>query len=267
MTQETSYLTVFQESIYYQLLERHKSKLELLSMRKNETPQKKVRLLFSLGVSYIDLAIGEIVIHCNIKEAKKCFYLSAKCQQVGLLAFEKYPVEVSESYVSIRNYRQLMCALISDHTEFIQEFAQQIGGRAKIDREHAHPFDRHVGYAVKWLVLGEDDQVMPHIEKLRKMGTGKPVNQYSIYANLLQALVDNNQAGIQVELERLLKSHRRNRYNKNSPEEIFCIPAAAFAKIALMRGMQVEIDDPLCPKEVLERHEIEYPVVPELDVV
>ena len=125
----------------------------------------------------------------------------------------------------------------------------------------------YVGYAIKWLVLGEDDQVMPYIEKLLKMGTGKPMNQYSIHAHLLQALVDNNQTGVQVELERLLKSHHRDSYYKNSPEELFCIPAAAFAKIVLMRGMQVEIDDPLCPKEVLERHEIEYPVVPELDIV
>ena len=264
MTSNDSYLQVFKNEIYLEEIEDYESSKKYL--RKKGFPPNKAIFYSSFISTFLSIGIGELVVKENVKSMKKNFYLSAKCRQKIIDLYESNPSEVSDSLVSILNYRQLMAAIISDHTQFIQEFAKQIGSREKIDKEHAHPFDYHVGYAVKWLVLGEDEKVPKHIEKLKQIGTGRKMNRYRIYADLIQALIDKNQENVQEGLERLLKSHKSDNLYIDTPEELFSIPVAAFAKMALMRGIQVEIDDPICPKEVLEKHEIEYPSIPELEI-
>jgi hypothetical protein len=54
---------------------------------------------------------------------------------------------------------------------------------------------------------------------------------------------------------------------QDTPQELISIPARglAKAKLGMRRGLSIHIDHPLVPKELLEKHEMEYPVVDFVD--
>ena len=58
-------------------------------------------------------------------------------------------------------YKRLFDALAAGDFQLATGLAQVMGGRPKIEREHDHPFDRAMGYALKAQVLMADVQAAP----------------------------------------------------------------------------------------------------------
>ena len=87
----------------------------------------------------------------------------------------------------------------------------------------------------------------------------------------LEGLMDMNKGKMEEGLLLLLKDHKKRNKHKGIAQDYIFIPALGYAKLAWLKGMEVEIEHPLISKELLpikplEKYEDKYDFLKELDL-
>lgn len=216
--------------------------------------------IHSLAGNYNTLGIGEWLLNHDVIEAKKYFHLEAKIQELLFQKYDDKSMIVSLSFVNMSSYLSLLPALISDSRQLIESLARLIGNRPK-EEKGGHPFADNVGYAIKYLLLNEDTKAKLHIDRLLGMENKKEIRLRIGYGRVLKGILDADESVVNEGLRVMLDGYKKDNNYKDSPEEFFSIPVLAFAKLAIRRGINVNIDDPIVPTEILLIHEIEYPTL------
>lgn len=214
-----------------------------------------------LAGDYSILGMGEWLLHSDAIAAKKNFYLSAKLQEILFQKYENKSIPVSPSFIVMTCYPRVLMALISDSSQIIDSLAKLIGNKPNEEKAEGHLFNNHVGHAIKYLLLNEDEKAKSHVEALEKMRNHKGLRLQVGYGLVLKGILNANEKNVNEGLQVMIDCHKKDGEYKDSPEEFFSIPVLGFAKLAMRRGMKVEIDHPIAPKEMLEYHKIEYPVI------
>lgn len=253
-----SYLSVFPEIFLEgkESLNKKINKIKAGSVKE----QFIARNIHSLAGDYNTLAIGEWLLHHDVVGVKKYFYLEAKIQELLFQKYDDKNMIVSPSFVNMSSYLSLLPALISDSRQLIDSLARLIGNRPK-EEKGGHPFADNMGYAIKYLLLNEDEKAKLHIEQLVGMENKKELRLRIGYGRVLKGILDADERAVHGGLKVMLDGYKKDNNYKDSPEEFFCIPVLAFAKLAIRRGINVNIDDPIVPTEILLIHEIEYPTL------
>ena len=119
-----------------------------------------------------------------------------------------------------------------------------------LDEVEAYKLDRRgdalyplYAYAITCLLVGEDDRANDHVVGL----LNKPKIKDTFATGLtIRAIVERDQSAFEAALDGLLRAHRgRAKFGglRETPEGYLCLPAMALSKLALDRGMQVELDN------------------------
>ncbi|WP_152559157.1 immunity 49 family protein [Tumebacillus flagellatus] len=253
-----------------EIMEDHKDSIRLAI---EKLKQKRVKENFidstysSISSSYAELAMCELLLHGDVSKSKQYFYQAAVLRMFLLRAFDEKTMIVNKSYVSMSNFQKLFWAILSDNEELIVSFAQELGGRPEVEHEYGHPFSNHLGYALKFLILHDENQAdkhikpLLHLESLDVQEEDEQVDAelHSGFGIVLNGIVKGDANQVENGLLELLKAHRKNPEYHQSPEQYFAVEVLALAKLAKRYGLTVDLDDPLAPKEMLEHHEIDYP--------
>ncbi|WP_438347708.1 hypothetical protein ACP8HI_18820 [Paenibacillus sp. FA6] len=258
-----SYINYFPD-VYARFVERTDMRLE--KYRTNGLP-KNVGFYYTMLLdSFMNIAIGQIVLDKDVVKSKQYFYLGAKMQEV---IFQKYDnkFDISIDYVNTNSYRTLFMALISDNQDLITSLATLFGGRAKEEAED-DTFGVLVGYAVKHIILKELDEAETYVIKLQELNQKSRMRLYRGYGIVLDGIIKKNKESVHDGLEYMLECHRKLKDDYgDTPEELLSIPVIGLVKLAMNSGVEVEVevDHILAPRVMLEQQDIQYPIVDFVD--
>ena len=175
--------------------------------------------------------------------------------RLGLVRRHKAGGPIDNSYVSILLYKNAFDALASGDAQLARELCEVLGGRPEIEREHDHPFDLALGYALKHSVLGDVDEVGRTATILAGLCRVRENADFRGYAQAFEALCTGDQGQIDTAFPAIVKGHRRqskgNGVFAGTIDELLCIWGIGLANLCVHRGMRVEIDDPLMPPELI----------------
>lgn len=219
--------------------------------RSNGLPKNAGYYYELLADGFQDIAIGEIVLNADPIKSKQNFYLAGKMQEVLYRKYDNHQNDISSDYVTTDKYTRLFMGLISDNEELVHSLATLFGGRTK-EEEEDHEFHKYVGYTVKYLILGEEDQAKKYVDKLQQLGSQRFMKLYLGYLQVLKGILENNKTEVNEGLNYMIECHKRLKDDYgDTPQELLSIPVLGLAKLAIQQGMDVTLDNYLAPKDLL----------------
>lgn len=259
---KSKYIQYFPE-IFNEIIEEQNEHIE--DYRENGLPGNAGYYYELLANGFRDIAIGEIVLNKDVIKSKQSFYLAGKMQEVLYQHYDMKKNDITADCVNANKYTSLFMALLSDNEDLINSLAKLFGGRIK-EEEEDHEFNKAVGYALKYMLLGEMDNANEYIAELKKHESRKDMKYYDGYSKVLVGIIEKDSLQVNESLVYMIQCHKKlkDEYN-DTPQELLSIPVLGLAKLAMRNGIEVNIDDPLSPSEFLESHTINYPVVDFVD--
>lgn len=211
--------------------------------------------LYSMTSSNLEvLAVGEYVLNNDVGSMKNYFFNAAIAQEKAIKYFDAHDDAKAGGFVSMLSYRELFYSIISDSVDLQIRYANLMGGRNAIDRLDTDEYTYNWGYALKYAVLGDDNLALMHVDKLND-------SKRQHFSKCLRAIIQKNENEVNELLCEIIKKHRTNKSNKNTTQELLCTAAIALAKLAINKGIVVDIDDVIAPKEIIDNTKVDYYLV------
>ncbi len=208
-------------------------------------PKSPVRCLTRIIGDYDIIAMGEYVLNHNINKSKNIYYnMAMGLKEAVDLIYAKYP----EEPFSMTRHLDMYYGILSDNKELILDLFERLGKRERDDRGHIET--RMNGWALKYIILGEDEKALEYIEKLEKR---KGTRGLEI---VFRGILDNDIDKIHEGLEFMVKKHRRSKAF-DPYDKIFNYEVIAIAKVAEMRGFDIKFDNPMAPNEFIKIRPLE----------
>ncbi|NCI48224.1 immunity 49 family protein [Sediminibacterium soli] len=202
-------------------------------------------------------ALGNLFLNKDIQECKQCFY---RCGRIDEYMIKKYNSRVLDSGVSNVSY-----AILSDNLSLIHRYA-----------ELSHPH-----YA--WMVERGRSTMMYAIQQLIKEDweqlrwcldimaiKNQTINKVLLPdRKFLEGMIARDRTMITEAIHDLLKTHKKRNKHMGIAQDYISIPALGYTKLAWLKGMEIEIDHPLIPKELLpykplDKYEDKYAFLKEI---
>lgn len=162
---------------------------------------------------------------------------------------------ISESYVSMLTYKALFNALAAGDMDLAKSLASHMGGRDAIEKEHDHPFDYTLGYALKWFVLDDRGEMQRWAREFGTTCQQKDNADFQGYAQVFDAILAADTAMANEGLKALVEGHKRQSKGtgvfKDSADEVLCVWGLGMANLARWRGLAVQAVPPLIPEDLL----------------
>lgn len=187
----------------------------------------------------IYLAISEVLTG-GYEKAKQNFYLSSKA---ALLLIGEFDEKLFDYDIKV-----LCVALLSDCSEVINRLAT-------IRHSSYEPLmktgDSTIIYVFQ-AAIREDWEEFDSLMEIVKTKTLKKLPIYRYDFDFFKCLKEKDKAGCEAAINGLLEKRLNNARNKYSIyKDFFSFPALGYAKLAWLKGLEVDIDHELVPKQLL----------------
>jgi len=183
-------------------------------------------------------ALGCFFIDGDILASKQCFY---RCGRIDEYLIKKYDSRLLDSGMANISY-----ALLSDNLDLINRYAKLT------HRWFSHTIKSgslvHATQNIikeDWVSLEKDIATYQRITSTQKGKINIPDLMY------FKGMLNKDETLITEALRLLLKDHKKRNKHMGIAEDYISIPALGYAKLAWLKGIEVEIDHPLIPKELL----------------
>ena len=171
-----------------------------------------------------------------------------------LSLFERFDAgePIDRSYVSMLSYKSLFDALAAGNIALAKSLSARMGGRDDLEKQFDHPFDYALGYMLKSFIDDSGDNLKRHyLELFREQ---KDAN-FLGYADVLEALEEKDEQRIKTGFKSIIKGHQKeskgNGFFARSEDEVLSIWGIGLANFVRSKGVNIEIDDPLIPADLL----------------
>ncbi|SIO50123.1 Imm49 family immunity protein [Chitinophaga niabensis] len=198
-------------------------------------------LSMTLWGHYESFALKAFFIDEDVAKAKRYFY---NCGLRDVFLTARYDEKILDFGINHLSY-----ALLSDNETLIREYAnlRHSNYEAMIQNGRSTPM-----FALQCLIKedwSEFERAMAIIntKTIRKLGMALDAEFYT-------ALAEKNKEKIQQVIEELVspKVHKKRNVHHILKNEFISHPAIGYAKLAWLKGIEVEIRSPLIPRELLE---------------
>ena len=170
------------------------------------------------------------------------------CGRIDEYFIKKYDDRTLDSGVS-----HLLYAVLSDDKSLMTRYAELGHSKYQWMAEHGHST---LLYAMQQ-VIKED------WERLKWSLNIMATKDQKLNAVLLpdrfffEGLLNKDEGKVNDALKRLLKDHKKRNKYMGIAQDYISIPALGYAKLAWLKEMEIEIDHPLIPKELLPYRPLE----------
>lgn len=202
-------------------------------------------------------ALGAFFLEHNVQKAKEHFYV---CGRIDEYLITKYNERTLDYGVSHFAY-----AILSDNTGLINRYAT-----------FSHPWYAHtiksgsLTHAMQnivkedWESLKSDISIYERITATQKGRINVPDLMF------FKGVLNRDEQMVLEAITLLLKDHKKRNRHMGIAQDYISMPALGYAKLAWLKGMEIEIDHPLIPKKLLpyrplERYEDKYEFLKELN--
>jgi len=194
----------------------------------------------ALSGHYQSFAIKSFFIDQNIARAKKYFYNSGL---LDVLLTTKYDEKILDAGLGLLSY-----ALLSDDQNLIREYADL--RHSKYEEMFQNGRSTPI-FALQCLIREdwkEFERAMPIVKN-----KSVPKLKMGLDAEFYMALAEKNKVKMEQVLEELVspKVHKQRNEHYVVINEFISHPALGSAKLAWIKGIEVEVNSPLIPRELL----------------
>ena len=174
-----------------------------------------------------------------INKCKQHFYVCGRIDQ--------YSVQRKNSRLLDTGMRNISYALLSDNKKLIEDFAKLTHSKYQWMVEHGH----------STLIYAMQQVIKEDWERLQWSLNIMATKNQKLNAVLLpdrfffEGLLNKDEGKVDDALKRLLKDHKKRNKYMGIAQDYISIPALGYAKLAWLKGMEVEINHPLVPTELL----------------
>lgn len=183
--------------------------------------------------------LGYFFIEKDIASSKDCFY---RCGRIDEFLIKKYDSRLLDSGMA-----NLTCVLLSDNKELIIRYADLGHSKYQWMVENGHTT---LMYALQQSILGNWDKVRWSLDIMATKN--EKLNKVLLPDRLfLEALLLRDERKIGDALQLLLKDHKKRNKHMGIAQQYISIPTLAYAKLAWVKGIEVSIEHPLIPPELL----------------
>lgn len=215
---------------------------EISSLEKLAQLDFKERCTRNLEISSIGIAIHSMYVLKDYAKTREYFYKAALCGEY-----------------MVRNYDELMdttiykicCAVLSDNTDIINRY-----GTLKNKVSNKNFIGCIFNTAIRSIITDNPEELKAQIEKLKITVTKKGNKGFTGMINVCEGILNNNKILVEQGLKELIKTHGR-RGEFGYAKTYFSFEITALAKLAWRKGIEVEVDSPLVPKEMLPVRELD----------
>ena len=183
-------------------------------------------------------SIKALFIENDVVQAKQHFYLCGRIDDYLISQYNKPILEYGISHISY--------ALLSDNLNLINRYAHlSHNGYEKITKKGS------IIHAIQLAIKDELHRV--YIDVLDKLSQKKSQTAIQPDVQFFSSLINKDKSGCEAAINELLTSRRHKQRNKHMEliNEFISHPAIGYAKLAWLKGIDVEIDNPLVPKLLL----------------
>lgn len=232
-----SKIDLLKEQIYY----RNENKLFLLERIKKEYNEDNVYSFVGVWSSdVIYLAIQELVIVHNVEKAKQHFYTSARLQELLIKKRDDSSLDW--------NIKVLCYAVLSDCKSVIETYGSLRHTKYEALMKNGSSTFIYIFQAI----IREDWNDFEYLMGIMKEKSIKKYKVLEIDYLFFQSIFNKDKLGCETSINQLLEKRNNNYRNKyNFHKDFFSFPALGYAKLAWLKGIEVEINHPLVPKELL----------------
>lgn len=165
-----------------------------------------------------------------------------RCGRIDEYLIKKYDSRLLDSGMANITY-----ALLSDNLELINRYAYL--GHSKYDWmvEHGHST---LMYAVQQTIIEDWEKVQRCLDIMARKN--QQINKVLLPDRMfLESFAKKDRQGMEDALRLLLKDHKKRNKYMITAQDYISIPALGYAKLAWLKDIEIEIDHPLIPKELL----------------
>ncbi|WP_162999308.1 contact-dependent inhibition immunity protein BcpI [Burkholderia sp. Nafp2/4-1b] len=174
----------------------------------------------------------------NISASKQNFYLSSK------LSIESVGLDGGASFTT---GLELLCAILSDDQGIIEQ-AANVETSALLDGRSNPKSAAALQYRFQLAILGKDQELEALIEEVRKKGAKADRQAIESGEYFFSLLLSRDAAGLRALIE---KRHANIKSAWPDLEDFISYLGTLETKICWRRGIQIEIDHPLVPMELM----------------
>ncbi|QKG85644.1 hypothetical protein GXN76_15110 [Kroppenstedtia pulmonis] len=229
-------------------------------MREDETVYWDYPKFIADSLDFV--AIKTLLIDRDVAKFKQLAYLIGKCIES---IFFVEPLNTKESPHYVKPFSSISIsarqhafywALISEQEALIESLAHLMGHKGEAwEVEQARKDMVYMGFAMKYLLLKEDDRAASYVKPLQKKKTLP--KYWKAHLQILQGILEQDtekaQAGLEEGIQRKPLTGEQYFY------ELLNVPLIGYGLLARRRGLDVSLDHPKAPQAVFEHHELEYP--------
>lgn len=226
---------------------------EIFLLGKMEIPEQKPFYIGSFKFLDRDNAVFHAVINKDYEKARECFY------RIGMT--DAYLHEKLGQDVFLGSIDSFLYPLLSDNRKLIEKY-MSYNNPSGLDS-----FITRFAEAVKSAYLDNESLLADSIAGLKKRGQKGFAKPYLGVVDVFQGILDNNPKTVEDGLIKILSIHAKQE-QPSAIKDYINIEATGLAKLAMYKGIRIEIDSPLLLSGLLEIKELPlykgYPFFAEL---
>ncbi len=206
-----------------------------------------------LASSLRGFGIAEYILHSDVKLFQKYLTRSVKLR-MSLFERADNQEKIASSYLAMLSYEELFSSLAVGDFELAKEYAMFMGGRSEIEKEFDHSFDNKLGYTLKYFVLMDSEREQIALAAFIDECNKSDNEDFQGYANLFQAIHDQDLELAEKALSQLAKGHVRQSKRgvfKDTDDEMLSIWGVGMVNLARSRGLILSGLSPLIPDNLL----------------
>lgn len=215
---------------------------ETICLERINLPEHREWAIGNLGLVSRENAIHSIYVLNDYAKAREYFYKAALCGE--------YMVKNYDELMDTSIYK-ICCAVLSDNTDIINRYGTL---KNKVSNKN------FIGYifntVIRSIITDSPEELKAQIEKLKITVTKKGNKGFTGMINVCEGILNNNKILVEQGLKELVKTHGR-RGEFGYAKTYFSFETTALAKLAWRKGIEVEVDSPLVPKEMLPVKELD----------
>lgn len=196
----------------------------------------------TISILNIDLArtaYYHLFVKNNLKEAKQYFFLSGRALEVEVKVVNKNLTSKIEYVTTL---------LLSDNLKLINRFSFL---KHLTYDDDIKEWDNTV-FCIQAIIRNDWEHLKKLLGYLKdKVENKRGFKSYQLDIDFFNAIAVGNEEVMKKSIIKLATTWNKKRFDHPLYNQLFSIPALTYAKLAYIKGYQLDIDHPLIPQELL----------------
>jgi hypothetical protein len=230
--------TISIEEAYKNSIERESIKLEKM----NNIDEQSYGRLFGLKGINLTFFLHSLFREDDVQKSKNYLY------KIGMVYAYQHEILKMEVFSVLNTFT---FPILSDSSKLIERYLRYS------ETEYYDAFNTHYAKGIQSVLRDDMSALEKHIDGLRRRSKRGYAKQFTGIVTSYDGFLNNDSEQIIKGIYEILKNTKRQ-YPGDLHYQYINFEAAAIAKLAWRKGMEIEIDSALVPKELLPVKELEH---------